>query len=346
MANLEANPFGLHRVRDNPKVLPQNAQCLDNNTPIAKNEVLVEVEFLQIDSASFHQLKSAFPDEAGLKNQVLSIIKERGKMQNPVTGSGGMLLGRIKEVGSAYPDKSLKVGDAIATLISLTATPLKIETIEAVDLARERLKVKGHAILFARSLYAKMPADIPTGAALAAFDICGAPKLTVNHVKRGDSIFVLGLGKAGRSVVAALIKEFGDEVTICGADAGEASVDFCKKNYARKNNQFEILNARDPVAVMTWADAKTGGKYFDLTANMVNVANTEMPTILATRDGGKCLFFSMATDFQKATLGAEASAKDVTLIMGTGYTAGHADYMINLVRSDKVLKDYFEKNFG
>ena len=337
------HPLGLHRVLDTKKVLPQAAERLNPNLPICQNEILVDVKTLQIDSASFAQIRSTTANKDEIAERVRTIVSERGKMQNPVTGSGGMLLGKVAQIGAAYPDQNLKVGDDIATLISLTSTPLVLHEIHFVDEHRERLSVSGTAVLFERSLYAKMPSDISEGAALAAFDICGAPLLVVKRVQAGDTVFILGLGKAGRSILAALQMEFGGTVKIFGSDASGKAVAYCRENF---KGVFDTLDARDPMAVSTWLEEKTAGQLANFTINTANVDNTEMAAILSTRDGGRCFFFGMATNFQKAALGAEAVKKDVELLIGTGYTAGHADYMIKLLRNHAVIRKYFETSFG
>ena len=56
---------------------------------------------------------------------MLEIVATRGKMQNPVTGSGGMLTGVVAEAGPESP-LGLEPGDRIATLVSLSLTPLVI----------------------------------------------------------------------------------------------------------------------------------------------------------------------------------------------------------------------------
>lgn len=338
-----SHPLGLHRVLDDKTVLPQAARRLDPNPPIRENETLVAVEVLQIDSASFAQLKRAHVTPEAIAAAIQAIVAERGKMQNPVTGSGGMLLGRVVEIGASYPDQSIRVGDRIATLISLTATPLLLEDIRGVDLARERVAVKGTAILFERSIFAKMPDDIPEGAALAAFDICGAPLLVKKRVRPGDTVFILGLGKAGRSILAGLELEFGNRIGIYGTDASEAAVTFCRETFP---GTYAVLDARDPVAVMEWVESATGGALADFTVNTANVDDTEMSAILATRDGGRCFFFGMATSFQKAALGAESVRKDVELLIGTGYTEGHADDMVRLLRQHAKIRSYFESHFA
>src|SRR5689334_17523211 len=114
---MEADIYGLDRVIGEAGVLPQRARRLDPSLPIRDAELLIDVESLNVDAASFKQLK----DEAGgdrerMARAIRSIVQARGKMQNPVTGSGGMLIGRVREIGSAHPArKHLVPGDRIAT---------------------------------------------------------------------------------------------------------------------------------------------------------------------------------------------------------------------------------------
>ena len=68
--------------------------------------------------------------------------------------------------------------------------------------------------------------------------------------------------------------------------------------------------------------------------------------ILATADGGTVIFFSMATSFSAAALGAEGLAADVTMIVGNGYTPGHADLALDLVRTEPCRPGLFERRLG
>jgi L-erythro-3,5-diaminohexanoate dehydrogenase len=118
--------IGLERVMSPAGVLPQAAQRLDASAEIAPDEVRVRVERLNLDAASYRQLWVAHGgDGNAIRAAVLEIVAERGKMQNPVTGSGGMLVGVVDEVGPSSP-LGLRVGDRVATLVSLTLTPLVI----------------------------------------------------------------------------------------------------------------------------------------------------------------------------------------------------------------------------
>src|SRR5829696_5299296 len=144
--------IGLHRVLEPAGVLPQAAARLDASARIRPDEVRVAVERLNLDAASFRQLSEAHGGDGAA---VREIVAARGKMHNPVTGSGGMLVGVVDEVGPASP-LGLATGDRVATLVSLTLTPLAIA--------------------------ARLPGDLPTPLALAVLDVCGAPALTARVV--------------------------------------------------------------------------------------------------------------------------------------------------------------------
>ncbi|MEW2359974.1 L-erythro-3,5-diaminohexanoate dehydrogenase, partial [Spirillospora sp. NPDC029432] len=195
---------GLHRVLEPEGVLPQAARRLDTDPRIRPDEVRVRVERLNLDAASYRQLRTAHGgDPDAIRREVLEIIETRGKMHNPVTGSGGMLVGVVDEAGPDSP-LGLKPGDRIATLVSLTLTPLAIDDgLAGWDGRSEQVPASGHAILFARSIAAVLPADLPVPLALSVMDVCGAPALTHRVVTRaaagGAAPAVAVLGAAGKS---------------------------------------------------------------------------------------------------------------------------------------------------
>ena len=84
--------YGFHRVIDEVGVLPQGAKKLNNDFSVLyDNEYLIDVEKLNIDAASFKQIKdSVNGDDLLIINKIKEIVSTRGKMHNPVTGSGGV----------------------------------------------------------------------------------------------------------------------------------------------------------------------------------------------------------------------------------------------------------------
>ena len=195
------SPYGTHRVLEPHGALPQGAWRIDNNMAIYDNEILIDVTALNIDAASFTQIKQEAGGDLGrIEAIVRGIVEQRGKHHNPVTGSGGMLIGRVAGIGPALADKiDLQVGERIATLVSLSLTPLQISTIGKIHLDRDQIEITGQAILFETGLYARLPDDIPEKVALAILDVAGAPAQTARLVRPGDAYTIPG-GVSHRAV--------------------------------------------------------------------------------------------------------------------------------------------------
>lgn len=193
----KGNKYGTHRVIEPKGVLPQPANKIDNNMDeIYDNEILIDVKTLNIDSASFTQIEEqAGGDEKKIAEIMLDIVAKQGKHRNPVTGSGGMLLGVVEKIGTALEGKTdLKPGDKIATLVSLSLTPLRIDKIKAIRKDIDQVDIDGKAILFESGIYAKIPSDMPENLALSALDVAGAPAQTAKLVKPGDTVLIIGAG--------------------------------------------------------------------------------------------------------------------------------------------------------
>ena len=147
MGKLVGDKYGIHRVIEPQGVLTQAAQKIDNDmTKRYSNEIICDVISLNIDSASFTQIEEACGgDTEKIKEMILGIVNERGKMQNPVTGSGGMFIGKVAYIGEDL-DLDIKVGDKIASLVSLSMTPLKIDEIIEIHPEIDRVVIRERII--------------------------------------------------------------------------------------------------------------------------------------------------------------------------------------------------------
>ncbi|WP_199729463.1 zinc-binding alcohol dehydrogenase [Micromonospora sp. M71_S20] len=343
--------MGLHRVVEPAGVLPQAAWRLDASPEIAPNEVRIRVERLNLDAASFRQLwEKHGGDGDAVRAEVLQIVSARGKMQNPVTGSGGMLIGTVEEAGRRSP-LGLRAGQRVATLVSLTLTPLTIlDGLARWDGRSEQVPCDGYAILFARSIAAVLPADLDAQLSLAVLDVCGAPALTARVVSRyvaereraGDATpvrvaVVGGAGKSGSLSLAAArragaARTVGVVPVVAERDA-LAAVGLA--------DAVALADARDPVALSTAVTTALEAPA-DVTVVCVDVPGCEHGAVLATADGGTVVFFSMATSFAAAALGAEGLAADVTMLVGNGYVPGHAEFALGLLRAESGVRALFE----
>src|SRR5262249_836870 len=89
---VESSPGGLHRVPEPSGVRPQAGWRLDRDPRLWPDEARIRVERLNLDAASFRQLADKHGGDGDqVRAEVAEIIRTRGKMHNPVTGSGGML---------------------------------------------------------------------------------------------------------------------------------------------------------------------------------------------------------------------------------------------------------------
>jgi L-erythro-3,5-diaminohexanoate dehydrogenase len=369
----------LHRVADPAErlagVLPQAAWRLDPNPRLAPDEVRIRVDRLNLDAASYRQLHDANGgDGDAIREAVAEIIASRGKMHNPVTGSGGMLTGVVAEKGPDSP-LALKPGDRVATLVSLTLTPLEIsDKLARWDGLSEQIPCEGHAILFGRSIAAVLPDDLPVPLALAVLDVCGAPALTRRVVQSADNskkhvapgnggpvVAILGAAGKSGSLSAAAAREAGathiigvvpteEEAKLlrdAGAAADSASTSAGPGTPAASAplvDEIVIADARQPVLLAEMITARGGPA--NVTVVCVDVPGCEGGAILSTRQGGTVIFFSMATSFSSAALSAEGVAADVEMLVGNGYVPGHADYALELIRGNPAVRELFDRRLG
>ncbi len=338
-------PYGTHRVLEPEGVLPQPALKIDNDMEIYDNEI--DVQTLNVDSASFTQIKEqAKGDPEEIKKIMKSIVEERGKHQNPVTGSGGMLIGTVEKIGPTLEGKTdLKVGDKIATLVSLSLTPLRIDEFLEIRPEVDQVDIKGKAILFESGIYAVLPDDLPENLALSVLDVAGAPAQTAKLVKPGDTVVVIGgTGKSGMLCLYEAKKRAGvTGKVIC---VGSRDETIARTKNANLADYYIKADATNAVDLMNKVSEITDGEMADIVINTVNIPNTEMTSILLTKDQGIVYFFSMATNFTKAALGAEGVGKDITMIVGNGYTKDHAAISLELMRESEALRNIFEKLYA
>jgi L-erythro-3,5-diaminohexanoate dehydrogenase len=337
--------FGSHRVIAPKGLLPQAANKINNDPKIFSNEILIDVIALQPTATAFGRIKNdCGGDLEKIKKSIMEIVEDRGKFQDPVTKSGGILIGRIKEIGEDLAGKvDAKVGDKIATLVSLSLTPLKIYEISHIDTDTEQVYCKADAILFESGIFTKIPEDLGDALSLALMDVAGAPAQVAVNAKPGDVVVVVGAGKAGLLCLAEAKKRVAPTGKVICMEYSEKQCELV----SRLGIADLVLqtNGQEPLVAYHKYMEATGDRLADFTVNTVNVPNTELSAILVTKDTGKIYFFSMSTDFVKASLGAEGVKKYVPMLIGNGYYPGHAEIAFDIVRNNEKLREYFTTRY-
>lgn len=207
------------------------------------------------------------------------------------------------------------------------------------------MDIKGKAILFQSGLYAKLPKDMPEGLALSALDVAGAPAQTAKLVQSGQTVVIIGGGgKAGLLCLYEAKKRAGVTGKVICIDGFEKSTDRARK--LGLADEYLTIDATDAITTYNKIMELTDGKLADIVINCVNIENTEMASILACKERGKVYFFSMATSFTKAALGAEGVGKDVDMMIGNGYCVGHADITLQVLREHEGLRKLFTELYA
>jgi L-erythro-3,5-diaminohexanoate dehydrogenase len=348
--------LGTHRALDPPGSLPQPARRVDNDfTRLFAGEILVSVDTLNIDAASFAQMEGAAVERVGasgniadeVAHMVLRTAATRGKQHNPATGSGGMLLGRILQIVPGYGAgrDALQVGDRIATLASLSLTPLRIDRVRGVRRSSAQIDVDGEAVLFATGPCAKMPDDLPERLALAVLDVAGAAPQIARLVRPNDIVVVVGAaGKSGILCLAEARRCGGAGACIVGVESNTTAI--VELGELGLCDAIVAADARDAVRVRRMVLDATGGKEADLVVSCVNVPGAEMAAILLARDRGLVYFFAMSTSFNAAALGAEGVGKDIELRIGNGFARGHVEHTLAMLRGMPAVRALFERRYA
>ena len=324
--------FGLERSIEPRHALAQQAWKIDNTMTLRSDEVLIDVKIININLASFNEiLDETGEDRALLCQRVLEIVRERGKLHNPVTNSGGMLYGTVVELGPSYPNiYHIRPKDEIISLSSLTVTPLHITQILRIDYESAQLEVEGQAILYANSPVVKKPPDLPLRAVIAAMDEAGAPTRSYQIVQPGQDVLILGAsGRIGLMCGYAAKDKMGSSGRLVGIVRDQES-----------RIQMEQCSVFDEVLELdaTNLSALCGTPHaeiiqrFDVVINCINTADTEAASLLAVKNHGTIYFATICCDYKFVALTAESIGKEIQVIPYTGFLEGHADYTLGLMR--------------
>lgn len=327
----------MHRSVEPVGALPQQALRVDTDAPLVADEAAIDVEYLNIDAASWTQIRDEFDGDAdAMRARVLEIVEARGKMHNPVTGSGGMLVGTVAELGAHRREPV--VGTRIATLVSLSLTPLVVDEILELDPASEKVKVKGRAILFGSGIYTEVPDDLSDEVTLGVLDVAGAPAWAARLVKPRMRVVVIGAGgKSGMLTSAQARRNVGEQGRVVGLCYPDSTVGAALD----AGVDASVVDCTDPLATSEAVMDAFEGRLADIVFVCTNVPGCEGAAILSCEDDGRIVFFSMATSFPSAALVAEGLGKYPEMTIGNGYVPGHARLALDLIRDESALLKRF-----
>lgn len=333
-------PYNLHRVIEPQGVYPQQAWRIDNSDVLFDNEIHLACDSLYLEAASFTQLREeAGDDESRMAEAIMEIVSERGKLHNPNTDTGGVMLGHITAMGPACKRHArFRPGDRVGCLTSLTQIPLHIDEITQIDLDRGVVRVKGRAVAPDLGVLVEPPKGLSEALQLRMFEVAGIAPHVASLVRPGMQVIILGVETpTGLLAAYAARAGVGDQGQVLAIVSSEAAMERLTP-LEEDGIALRLIPLEESVALTETAEAATNGDLFDLTVHCADAPGTELSAIAVTRPKGTIVFFSMATRFGAAAIAGEAFAREQELIIGKGYVAGHVGFSSDLIRRYPRLK--------
>ena len=328
--------YGTKRVLEPKHVLPTSAWKLDNGRNIYPDELKVSIQRIHLEGTGFKQIcTESNDDEKKIRQAIIDVVIRRGKLHNPVTDTGGLVMGRVEEIGAEYDNSlGLKVGDAVICNASAASIPMYIEDITAVDRAFNQIEAKGYAIAHSLIPLVKAPEDVPLDMLMFVFDHSGTLFRLDELVGSKKNFLVVGNNVLTNLIYGYVIRRkagAGSQIT-CLLDK-KTNMRFTGRGIDRLMSQvFDEVNFLDilrPLECMRQLDAESS---FDLSINCAEIPGAETINILATKPGGTVMFANLINNLNIALYITESISKSLDVRGAEGYLEDYDQFDVQIVR--------------
>ena len=335
--------YGIKRVLEPKNVLPTSAWKLDNGRNIFPDELRVSIKRIHLEGTGFKQIcTESNDDEKKIKQNIIDMVIRRGKLHNPVTDTGGLVMGVVEEIGAEYDNREgLKTGDLIICNASAASIPLYIEEITGVNKAFNQLEAKGYAIIHSLIPIVKAPKDVPVDMLMFTFDQSGT-LYRLHKLAEGKKKFLI----VGNSMLTNLL--YGYVIRDTAGENCEITCLLDKKTNLRLAGKgmdslmekvFDEVNFLDILRPMECVERLGGESLFDLSVNCAEIPGAETVNILATKPGGTVLFANLINNLNIALYITESISKNLEVRGAEGYLEEYDNFDIDIVRK---MAEYLE----
>ena len=329
----------------NCRELPVYAWKLDNNPKIHEDELLIKVTKLHLENGNFNQICSEVGgDEEKIKTTVIEIVKQRGKMHNPYTGTGGLCAGTVIKIGNNFEDNAgVNIGDEVLVPVSVAMLPLMLEKVKKVNYIYNDLDVEGYAVIYSGCPIIKRTPEISWDLLLSAFEESASIKKASDLAEGKKNLLVIGSNLIVAMLYGFAVKKVMDPDGALICALYEDRMPFT--SYDAKNQEKQSLcSVFDEVHLMDFKGMSEMGDFiekaklkergfFDVIVNCADQAGAEAISVILAKHGGNVLFSNLNNNYTRALLIQEAIDRDMNLICAVGYTEGYYEYTLQLVRT-------------
>ena len=336
--------FGQNRVLEPQYVLPTSAWKLDNSRKIEPFEMRVDIHKIHIEGTSFKQIcLEANDNDERIKQKIMDIIIRRGKLHNPVTDTGGLFYGTVREIGAKYENPLiLKQGDEVICNTSMASVPINVDRVISIDRAFGQVDVEGYAIIYDKIPVVKKTEDVHINLLLYALNESGTLLKVSNTAVGKRKFLVVGNNELTNLFYGYAIKKVaGDDAEIiCLLDKktesllSGSSMDRLMDNVFSEVRMVDILK---PLECMEEIQKKAP---FDLSVNCADIPGAETINILAARQGGTVVFANLINNYNIALYITEAISKQLDIRCADGFIASYENFDIDIVND---IAPYIER---
>lgn len=348
--------YGINRVIEPQGTLPVTAWKLDNSRLIGSKEMRIQIEFLNLEFANFQQLcVSCENDETKIKTKILQIVNERGKMHNPYTKSGGLISGKITEIGSEFMDTEFEVGDKVICLSSLTGLPMYIESVGDIDFQYGQMTCSGFIICFETTHLAKWDESVNLKHLMRLLDEEGnlLGVKSVLEPKMVSKATVISSNLQQLMFYAKMTRQtIGNGGTLEAVLDNRQIKDLTEKEFKKIfGDMFDSVHMADFNCPSDSAEKITAGAEDNLADVVINIDGTEGSESMASllvKDKGTICYMSFQNGYSEGSLIADSLGKEVSSYSTYGHDKNVYAYSADLIRSLEPnlaqLDKYYNKN--
>ena len=336
------NNFGINRVIEPENTVPVTAWKLDNSRKITPDEIRISIDRIHVEWDSFQQIcTSCGYDDSKVRARILDIIDKRGKLHNPYTGSGGIMMGTIEAIGAnARKECPHKHGDKVYCVTALMAVPLHIDAITDIDYENCQFTASGYGICFRPDHLFSVESDVRLNYTMIAIDEAGNFYKTYKLAGeiRPRKVTILSRDLFTPLIYTEAIKKvMGDDVQINviidETLFPDISADVIAELMAPDIHNVYLVDDTAPMDSYDYLCRKSSdNSHQDLVIVSEDIRGAETLAVLLVKDNGNLFFSSIRSKYSQGVFVAETMGKTVKTNYFDQYMKGNQEFTMSLLK--------------
>lgn len=352
--------FGLNRVLEPKGVFPPVAWKLDIDRKLRPGEARIKLDIIHVEWGSFQQIcNSCGYSYEKISERIMDIVEKRGKLQNPATKSGGLMMGTVEEISEDFNSHfPISVGQKICCMSSISCLPTHIDEILDIDYDYGQIICRGYAIIFESTLFCdpNISENLRPNAIMAALDasgsLLGSAKAAMEQGAK--TVAILGNNIHTMLLYAGAMRE------VIGPDCKLVGLldDYYNDNISRDDfirllsplfNYVEFVDFSEPVkSYFRLEDKIDSNLSIDMGIVTDSLSGVETLAVELVKNQGSLYFTSFHNNYNIAAICAESIGKTVISYAFDQFMDGFLEFVKSILRDlestlseiDQVYQSY------